>query len=80
MNTQNIVTFSLEHQAVFITFVVILATWSLAWKGLALWRSARNNHMWWFVVLLLVNTLGLLELFYLFVWPKINKKSEPAVR
>jgi uncharacterized membrane protein len=48
--------------------LVALIAWSLAWKGLALWRAARNDSKPWFVVLLLVNTLGVLEILYLFVF------------
>jgi len=44
-------------------FVVVLA-WSVFWKGMALWRAARNCHLIWFIVLLVVNTLGLLEIAY----------------
>ena len=50
-----------------------LLAWSLVWKGMALWRSARNNQRNWFVMLLVVNTLGLLEIFYLFLWDKVKK-------
>ncbi len=46
--------------------------WSLVWKGMALWRSARNNQRNWFVALLVVNTLGLLEIFYLFLWDEVK--------
>jgi hypothetical protein len=49
-----------------IVFAVIL-------KGFALWRAARNNSAGWFVALLLVNTLGILEILYLTVWGR-NKK------
>ena len=41
--------------------------WSLVWKGLALWRASKNDSKPWFVVLLVVNTLGALEILYLFV-------------
>ncbi|MBI4134078.1 MAG: hypothetical protein HY475_01500 [Candidatus Terrybacteria bacterium] len=40
--------------------------WALLWKGAALWVAARANERWWFSVLLVVGTLGLLEGFYLF--------------
>jgi hypothetical protein len=50
-------------------FVILMAVaWSLVWKGFALWRAARNDGKPWFVVLLLVNTLGILEILYLFVF------------
>jgi hypothetical protein len=45
-----------------------VVAWSLVWKGLALWRAAKNNSKPWFVALLVVNTLGVLEILYLFVF------------
>lgn len=50
--------------------IIILAAWSLAWKGVALWRAARSDDRWWFIALLVVNTIGLLEILYLFVFSK----------
>jgi hypothetical protein len=46
--------------------IIPLAIWVIVWKGIALWKSARNNQMAWFVVLLLVNTIGILEIIYIF--------------
>lgn len=54
-----------------------LLVWSLAWKGLALWKAARKNHFYWFLGLLLVNTLGLGEILYIFVFSKMNSPSAP---
>jgi hypothetical protein len=45
--------------------LVPLLAWAVIWKGLALWRAARLNQPVWFVVLLVVNTAGLLEIVYL---------------
>ncbi len=47
-------------------FLLVLVLWSLVWKGLALWRSAKRGDRAWFVVFLILNTAGLLEIFYLF--------------
>lgn len=47
--------------------VPLALIWSLAWKGFALWRSAELRQKYWFVALLLINTLGILEIFYIFV-------------
>ena len=55
---------------VLITLFVILLLWSLFWKGWALWVSARKTEKLWFVVFLLVNTLGILEIVYLFLLKK----------
>ncbi|HOR23624.1 hypothetical protein KBB76_00375 [Candidatus Saccharibacteria bacterium] len=55
-------------------FLLVLL-WSYAWKAFALWRAARKNDKVWFVVLLLVNTAGILEIFYLFYFSKLGKKA-----
>lgn len=51
---------------------ILLAVWSLLWKGLALWHSAQKRQPWWFVILLFVNSAGLLELIYLFLVLKLK--------
>lgn len=67
---QNIIQYSGDHPIIFAILLAFLITWSLSWKGVALWKSARNSDLKWFVVLLLVNTLGLLEIAYIFIWSK----------
>ena len=55
--------------------------WTLFWKGIAMWKSARNNQTVWFVVSLVINTLGVLPIVYL-LWfqqdwnKKVVKKSK----
>lgn len=46
--------------------IVLAILWSLPWKGWALWRASHKNDRVWFVVLFLVNTVGLLDMVYLF--------------
>jgi len=53
----------------------LLVAWSLAWKGVALWRAARNNQMYWFVALMLINTVGILEIIYIYVFAKKRPES-----
>ena len=50
----------------------LAALWSLVWKGLALWHASRNGQPWWFLALLLINTLGILEIVYLFGFAKLR--------
>jgi hypothetical protein len=52
--------------------LLLLVVWSLFWKGLALWHSGRRGQPWWFVVMLVVNTVGILEIIYLFVILKLK--------
>ncbi len=46
---------------------LVLAVWTLAIKGYALWCAARGNQSGWFVFMLFVNLLGIPEIVYL-VW------------
>lgn len=55
-----------------VPFIFLIALWSLFWKGLALWHSGRKGQPWWFVILLLVNTIGILEIIYLFAVLKLK--------
>jgi hypothetical protein len=60
---------------VWLSFILyILVLWSLAWKGIALWRAAKYEQRNWFIVMLaftlIVNTLGILEIVYLFRFAK----------
>ena len=58
--------------------ILLLVIWTVPWKGVALWRAARNGHLWWFVVLMIVNTLGILEIVYIFGFSKKKKQALPS--
>ena len=51
-------------------FLGMVAAWSLFWKGLALWHAAKLGHKKWFVVILILNTVGILDILYLYVFSK----------
>ena len=55
---------------VFGAWFILILVWSLLWKGLALWRAAKRGEKIWFTVFLLINTLGILEIIYLFAITK----------
>lgn len=50
--------------------LAILYIWSLIWKGLALWRASKNNQRNWFIAILALNTVGVIEIIYLFFFAK----------
>jgi 4-amino-4-deoxy-L-arabinose transferase-like glycosyltransferase len=56
--------------------LIILGLWTLPWKGMALWRAARRKEKGWFIALLVLNTLAVLEIIYLFVFSNRKKKEE----
>jgi len=45
--------------------VLFLSVWTLVWKGVALYHAGKNRQKVWFVVLLLLNDLGILSMIYL---------------
>lgn len=65
-------------------FIIIpLAIWTLFWKSLALWHAARRGSVVWFIILMLVNTAGILEIIFLIIAGKLNastlfRSSEPS--
>lgn len=50
--------------------ITIVVVWSAFWKGIALWRSAQSKQLYWFVAMLIINSLGVLEIVYLFAFAK----------
>lgn len=56
---------------------LLLAVWSVAWKGVALWKAGRNSQKKWFIAMLVINTLGILEIVYLFYFSKPPKSLTP---
>jgi len=71
---QQFLTYYQENKILFL----ILALWSTVWKGIALWKSARNNSIPWFIVLLIVNLFGVLEILYIFIFSK--KKEDDKIQ
>jgi hypothetical protein len=55
--------------------IPLLVIWVLPWKGVALWKAAKNNHKTWFIVLLVLNSLAILEIIYIFVIAKKSKQT-----
>lgn len=58
------------------TLILLAAIWELAWKGVALWKAARADDKVWYVVILVVNTLGILPLLYILL--RKQPKQQPA--
>jgi methionyl-tRNA synthetase len=52
--------------------LILLTLWTVPWKVYSVWLAVKNNHKKWFVALLIVNTVGILEIFYIF---RVAKKS-----
>lgn len=66
---QELYNFLKSNYPLLMQFIIPLIIWTLFWKGLALWHSVKRNSLGWFVLILIVNTVGLLEIGYL-IWLK----------
>lgn len=59
--------------------IIIILVWTAFWKGYAMWTAAKSGQVKWFVVLLLLNTFGILEIIYIFFVAKKNWHDIKAV-
>lgn len=50
--------------------IILIMAWTLPWKIAALWRASKHNDKVWFVVLLVVNTLAVLDILYIYVFSR----------
>jgi hypothetical protein len=50
--------------------------WTFPWKAWALWLAARRGDIWWFLALLLLNTLAILDIIYIFLVAKQKDTKE----
>jgi len=62
--------------------IIVLVVWQTIWKGIAMWKAARNNHKVWFIVFLVVNLLAIPEILYIIFWskPKQAKEAEEKAK
>jgi len=53
--------------------LVVIIIWEVVWKLIAMWKASKNNSIAWFVILAVVNTVGILPILYAFIFSKIGK-------
>ncbi|MBP9802773.1 MAG: hypothetical protein KBD14_00475 [Candidatus Pacebacteria bacterium] len=57
--------------------IVVLTIWSILWKCYSVWNAAKNGHKKWFIALIILNTIGILDMIYVF---KVLKKDFKTVK
>lgn len=57
----------------FLSFLVVISLWEAAWKAIAMWKSARNSQLAWFIFIAVFNTAGILPIVYLLFFQKKGK-------
>ena len=63
-------TINLEIDPQMFFWLIPLIIWEAIWKGIALWKSGKNNQMKWFVFIFIFNTVGILPIIYLKFYQK----------
>jgi len=58
------------HNPVVVAALVLLILWSCIWKGVALWKAARRDQPLWYIVILVLNTAGILEILYILIYAR----------
>ena len=62
-----------EFQVSNLWWLIPLSIWTLIWKGLGLWKSARQKQSVWFLAMLILNTAGILPIIYILFFQKKRK-------
>ncbi|MEK6923245.1 MAG: DUF5652 family protein [Nanoarchaeota archaeon] len=59
--------------AYFLPVIVITIVWDLFWKAWGLWISSQRKEKIWFVLILIINSAGILPIIYL--WLRLWRKK-----
>lgn len=60
----------------FLLIILAITVWAGVWKAIALWKAARLGSKPWYIALFILNTVGILEILYIFVFSKMGKKTK----
>ncbi len=55
---------------VFALILAVLTVWEIVWKGIGMWKASKNDQMWWFIPMLVLNTAGILPIIYIIFFQK----------
>ncbi|MEK6757962.1 MAG: DUF5652 family protein [Nanoarchaeota archaeon] len=60
--------------------LIVIIIWEVVWKLIAMWKAAKNNSSIWFVVLAVVNSVGILPILYIFLFSKVSKDIHKSAK
>jgi hypothetical protein len=55
--------------------IIPLVIWDGVWKLIAMWKSARNNQLAWYICLAIFNTIGILPILYILLFQKTGTQT-----
>ena len=53
--------------------LLLIMLWVLPWKGYSMWLAAQRKDKKWFLILLIINSLAILDIIYIFFVAKKKK-------
>jgi hypothetical protein len=56
----------MEIDKVQLLIVMLAFLWTIPWKICSIWTAIKMDHKRWFVALIILNTFGILDIFYVF--------------
>lgn len=68
--------FDSSYFPLIVVIVLVVIVWGGIWKSIALWHAGRDNDLAWFVILCIFNTVGILEIIYIFAVSRTNRARE----
>lgn len=68
--------FDSSYFPLIVVIALVVIVWGGIWKAIALWRAGRDNNLAWFVILCIFNTVGILEIIYIFAVSRTNRARE----
>lgn len=66
---------TIVYSAWLISLLIVSIIWELVWKALGIWRAGRRNQPIWFILILILNTVGILPIIYLVISSDKGKKK-----
>ncbi len=55
--------------------IIVVALWDGVWKLIGMWKAAQNKHLVWFIVIALVNSVGIVPILYI----QMSKKKYESI-
>ncbi len=56
-------------------FIALLVIWELFWKAWAMWIAARQGDKAWYILILIINSIGILPIAYIFFFSKPSRRK-----
>ena len=73
----------IEIPLMWFSIFILVIIWMTVIKAIALWKSARHGQITWFVVLVIFQTIGILEIIYLAAFQKnqrVRRKVQKKIK